>query len=708
MTSILPTPSVAAAGVASHGAAALAFLILILLLAVRGRARGIGLAFVGCLALTVAWAAVAALDALRGEMSSVGADLLDTLRAAGWLGFVGLMLAAAVPQRSRLALAGALAGVVLAHVAAVGAARGWLGGGGSATLDDDQLVLVTRLALPVAGLILIENLARNASRDGVWSGKFLFVALGAMWAYDLFIDAHALMFRQIDPELVASRGAIQALIVPLLAVAAARNPSWSLEIGISRGAVFHSAALMGSGLFLLLMASAGYYLRRFGGSWGPLLQVTFLAAAVILLVIVVTSGRARGQLRVFISKHFFSHKYDYRLEWHRFIDTLGGDGRGGPLRERVIEAIADIMDSPGGAIWLRPPGASAFVPAAAWNFPCGSAVEPAEGEFARHLGTSERIVALPPERYPHGDDDGVGPPAWLAGLPEAWLVVPLKHHDDLLGFLVLQQPRAPRSLDWEDWDLLRTVGRQAASYLAEQAAIQAVADARQLEAFNRRFAFVVHDLKNLVGPLALLLANATRHGDNPAFQQDLLATVGDSVSSMKRMLSDLGGAPRATPAAAPVAVGALLARVAHARSSPALRLAPPDPTLAVLADGELLATAIGHLVQNAIEAVRGVGRVSLGADRRDGDVVIEVADDGPGMSAQFVRDELFRPLTTTKPAGYGIGAFQARELVRDMGGRLDVSSVESAGTTMRISFPLHAPPAEPSAAPREPALAARP
>src|SRR5262249_14433335 len=148
-------------------------------------------------------------------------------------------------------------------------------------------------------------------------------------AYDLFTDANALLFRQSDPELVAARGAIQVLIMPLLAVAAARNAAWSLEIGVSRGAVFHSAALMGSGLFLLLMAAAGYYLRRFGGSWGPLLQITFLVAAMILLAIVVASGRARGQLRVFINKHFFSYKYDYRLEWHRVIDTLGGDGRGG-------------------------------------------------------------------------------------------------------------------------------------------------------------------------------------------------------------------------------------------------------------------------------------------------------------------------------------------------------------------------------------------
>ncbi|MBV8170190.1 MAG: PEP-CTERM system histidine kinase PrsK, partial [Alphaproteobacteria bacterium] len=469
------------------------------------------------------------------------------------------------------------------------------------------------------------------------------------------------------------------------------------DIGISRGAVFHSAALVGSGLFLLLMAGAGYYLREFGGSWGPLLQITFVAAAGTLVAIVITSGRARGQLRVFISKHFFSYKYDYRLEWHRFIDKLAGPGRGGPLRERVIEAVADILDSPGGAIWLQAPGASVFAPAASWNFPVGSEVEAAEGEFARYLETSERIVVLPATAEQACE---VAVPGWLAASPEAWLVVPLRHLDGLLGFLVLRHPRAPRSLGWEDWDLLRTVGRQAASYLAEQGAIQAMSDARQLEAFNRRFAFVVHDLKNLVGPLAMLLGNAARHGDNPEFREDLIATVADSVARMKRMLTEFGAGQPARRAAAPVSIAAVTARIGQVKASPALTVEPADPDLAILADPDLLEAALGHLVQNALEAVRGIGHVVLRAHPTDTDrVIIEVEDDGPGMSAEFVRDELFRPLSTTKRTGHGIGAFQARELVRDLGGSLDVVTAPGAGTTMRLSFPRHreaTPAAEPA------------
>ncbi|MBV8167226.1 MAG: hypothetical protein JO021_10560, partial [Alphaproteobacteria bacterium] len=230
----------------THAAAALAFLALTLLLALRGRARGIGLAFLGCLIATIVWAGLTAWCAFTQAPWDGAVAVLDIVRVGAWLGFLSLLLLPALAPRARTALLVAIAALVAVNLLSTGIDQGWV------PLDlDDIYGLAIRLAVPVAGLLLIENLVRNGSRDGVWSGKFLFVALGAMWAYDLFVDSHALLYRVADPDLSAPRAAIQVLIVPLLAVAAARNAAWSLDIGISRGAVFHSAALVGSGLFLL-------------------------------------------------------------------------------------------------------------------------------------------------------------------------------------------------------------------------------------------------------------------------------------------------------------------------------------------------------------------------------------------------------------------------------------------------------------------------
>jgi signal transduction histidine kinase len=80
-------------------------------------------------------------------------------------------------------------------------------------------------------------------------------------------------------------------------------------------------------------------------------------------------------------------------------------------------------------------------------------------------------------------------------------------------------------------------------------------------------------------------------------------------------------------------------------------------------------------------------------------VVVDIIDHGTGMPPEFVRDDLFRPLRTTKDNGHGIGAYQARELVRDAGGDLLVISRPKTGTTMRLILPsVRSDVAEPAAA----------
>ena len=137
------------------------------------------------------------------------------------------------------------------------------------------------------------------------------------------------------------------LLFRLIAVSAARNPQWSVGITVSRRILFYSAALFGAAAYLLAMAAAGYYLRFFGGSWGTVMQVSFLFGAVVLLLAVLFSGTLRSWLRVFISKHFFSYNYDYREEWLHFTRTLSESGHG--LGERVIQALAQLVESPGGS-----------------------------------------------------------------------------------------------------------------------------------------------------------------------------------------------------------------------------------------------------------------------------------------------------------------------------------------------------------------------
>jgi putative PEP-CTERM system histidine kinase len=250
-------------------------------------------------------------------------------------------------------------------------------------------------------------------------------------------------------------------------------------------------------------------------------------------------------------------------------------------------------------------------------------------------------------------------------------------------------------LNWEVIDVLEIAGSQAASQLAQQDTANALMVARQFESFNRMSTFVVHDLKNLVLQLSLMNANAARHKDNPEFQADMLETVDYSVQKMKIMLQKLSRTEnheQPLPLAVDQVVGQAVALKAAFEPRPQLLV--DDPALRVLADRERLERVVGHLIQNAIEATPRTGSVKIrlaraGAPGEAAQALIEIADTGEGMSEDFIRERLFKPFDSTKSAGMGIGVFESREYIHELGGSLEVSSTPGAGTTFRVMLPLH-------------------
>ncbi len=103
-----------------------------------------------------------------------------------------------------------------------------------------------------------------------------------------------------------------------------------------------------------------------------------------------------------------------------------------------------------------------------------------------------------------------------------WLAVPLNHCGELIGFVVLARSRAQFKLDREVFDLLRIIGREVASRVAEQLVAQVLSQTQQLREYSQRFAFVIHDIKNVSGQLSMLLTNAEAHADNRSSSEDML------------------------------------------------------------------------------------------------------------------------------------------------------------------------------------------
>ena len=547
--------------------------------------------------------------------------------------------------------------------------------------------VTARVGLAVLGIVLVEQLYRNTALQERWAVKFACLGIGAVFAYDFYLFANTMLFHQVDPDIWAARGVINALMVPLVAVSIGRSASWKSELALSRRVMFHTAALFGSAIYLLAMGSAGYYLRFVGGSWGTVMQVAFLFGALILLVVILFSGTFRSWLKVFISKHFYRYNYDYREEWLRFTRTLSESGPG--LGVRTIQAVGELVESPGGVLFLRR-DSGLCEPESFWHVPVATVSEPADSQFCQFLESKHWVVDLNeyaerPELY-----EDVPLPAWLESFARRWLVVPLIMQGKLFGFMLLMRPRSPVVLNWEVIDLLKIAGNQAASYLAQQDAATALMVARQFESFNRMSTFVVHDLKNLVSQLSLLIPNAEKHRDNPEFQRDMLDTVTHSVQKMKLLLQKLSRSEspeHLVPLAIDkVLIGAVALKAAF-EPHPVLELI--DAGLKVLADRERLERVLGHLIQNAIEATPKDGKVAISLRRQAGHVKITITDTGEGMSEEFIRERLFKPFESTKSAGMGIGVFESQEYIAELGGKIELVSEVGVGTTFHVILPLH-------------------
>lgn len=676
-----------------YGLAALAYLGLSGLIVASWRRRPQGRQLVLATGLSAAWGAFSALTALGALPPQLGLAA-EVARNGAWLALLLYILQLRLPSDAVLPapirliriLSGILVGVLLlASVYPFIAptqpvlAR-WAGNLG--------LVLLT-----VMGLVLTEQVYRSTRPEDRWAIKFLCLGLGGLFVYDFYLYANAALFNAMDAQVWAARGYVAALVTPLIAVSAARNPEWAAPVGLSRSMAFHTASLLAAGIYLLLMASAGYYLRLFGGEWGNVVQTIFIFAAAMLLVLLMFSGTLRARLRVFLSKHFFSYRYDYREEWLNFTRTLTEGRPGEQLCERAVEALAGLLESPGGALWMRE-GDAGYQRASHWNWADLQGTEPADAPFIQWLASKQWVVDLDEMKVRRDLYGDLSTPAWLEHADNAWLVVPLMLHEELLGFVVLKHSLGNVTFNWEVSDLLKVAARQAAAHLAQMRASNQLIVARQFESFNRTTTFVIHDLKNLIAQLSLLLANAEKHKHKPEFQADMLDTVANAVTRMNKVLAQLRRGSDATQAQSVVLADILDEAVT---SKQAFKLRPtlelPPASLRVRAERDRLARAIGHLLQNALEATPPTGQVTLRGFEEAGRAIIEIVDTGCGMDDEFIRTRLFQPFDSTKGAGMGIGAYECRETLRALGGNIEVDSTPGLGTHFRLSLPLdnHSP-----------------
>ena len=557
---------------------------------------------------------------------------------------------------------------------------------------------VSAMLVAIGGLLMIDSGVRRASAGLRMPVLAVAGGFAMLWGYELNAQLIGALTGKAAATLIHLLPAVALVILPTFVIAA-------MDIGrermrLSRPAAVRTLILLGAALYLVLIGLSGAVARQLGGDYGDLAQGLFLTLALGAGGLLLLSARARAWLSVMISKHFFEHRYDYRAEWMRFTATLAqGDGEEDRnLHRRAARALAELTGSPG-ALLMLPDPLGAFRVADQWRWPTGidavneGAVNEGGAELplrsAFMLQETRHIVDLDAERRGQKGEQDLAIPGWLLADPRAWVVVPVLHFQRMIAVVVLHRPPVSRALDWEDLDVLRIAGQQAASYLAESHSQAALSEAKRFDEFNRRFAFIMHDIKNLASQLSLLASNAERHAEKPAFRADMIETLKISSRRLSDLLVRLSPRERGPSADATRTLVEPLMRdvAAEVRTRRALFVGC-QAGIAAWGDAGSIRQIVQHLVSNAIDASADDAPVQLIAVAENGRVRIDVIDQGAGMTRAFIRDELFKPFVSTKEGGFGLGAFEALQLAQAMGGSIEVASEPGKGSNFTLWLPL--------------------
>ena len=676
-------------GLAAYSFAALAFLALTLLIKPDGWKLGSpGLRLWIASALSVLWAAICAFHAARDAISDAGLWFLDVMQLAVWvwaLSAIGTLQG--LPKGwLRLTKGTAFSAASLALLLLAGAQNS------PNVFGYTRAIILLGLILSLIGVLSIEQVYRNATQGTRSALRWLAIGVGGSFVVSLFMFAEATLTREINWEVWLVRGLLFGGFAVPIAVGTRRlDQAWVTSVFVSRQVMFYTTSFMLVGAYLLLMSLGGFYLRASGGVWGRSAQVFFLTVAALLLGVIIFSGTLRRRIFVWLTKSFYRHRYDYRAEWLRFIRTLSEQPQQRSIQQAAIVSVAQIIGSERGVLWTRNDSAQQFLPAASWpdalalsDLPILAASDSLVG-FMAHSGwvVDLRELRDTPSLY---DDLRVEPA--ISQFDRDAIILPLLHREQMYGVLALGRPGSLQSLNFEDRDLLKTVGRHLAAHLSQDDADRRLAESRQFEAYNRFTAFVMHDLKNLAAQLQLVVHNAERHKRNPEFVDDAIATIANSVDRMSRLLAQLtrgDSAEHRRDVDLAEIIQRVVTRVANRQPipRPVVSTAPR-----VQADPERVAMMLDHVLRNAQDATAETGEVRIELDVTDDSARVRVIDDGVGMDESFVRERLFRPFDTTKGSkGMGIGAYQVREYMRSLGGDVAVSSAPGRGTCISLLFP---------------------
>ncbi len=545
-------------------------------------------------------------------------------------------------------------------------------------------------------IINLEHTLRASSGVSRWKIKYLIIGLGIISAFYLYHTSHTLFYRVIDPGLMPVKGTITLIACLLMALSLVRNRLMDINVVVSRYIIYNSVSLFVVAVYLLAMGVIGEGIKRFGGDFVQYLYLLFIFVAIAGLVVLLMSDKLRRSLKVSIDKHFYRDKFDYRAQWLKLTKELGSIDNIAGLHMAILQSLRDTGGSNNATLWLYDIDENIFNPVQTYGVTLKKGYQiNGQAELVDQLRDKEWIINLK-EFDDSGQTHYIGKDnAVIFDEIKAALLVPLKSGEEFLGFVALGERIVGDVYNYEDYDILKTMARQAASSILNLKQSEELAHSREMEAFNKISSFIMHDLKNLTHTLSLVAQNAAVNMDNPEFREDAITTIDDTVAKMKKLMARLSTMPKTAETIElrkkEVDPNAVVLKtidgfyVNGLRSIKLIKELAPLPK--ILMDPDEIQKVLHNMLINAAEVMEGQGSIKVKTALVTDSINISVEDDGPGMSREFISRSLFKPFMTTKKMGIGIGLFQSKAIVEAHEGRIEVESEEGKGAVFTVVLP---------------------
>jgi putative PEP-CTERM system histidine kinase len=556
-----------------------------------------------------------------------------------------------------------------------------------------KLLSATLLISNVLILMNLERTIRAAVGTMRWRIKFVFLGLAVIFGTRIYTESETLLFSVNILSLIQLEAAALVIGCLLIGVAYVRRGFSEIDVYPSGAAIRSSITVLVCGIYLLIVGILARVVAKFGGAPAFPLQALILMLGLVGLTALLLSDRIRQRIQLFVSRHFKRPQHDFRVIWTRLTQTTAAVLDERTLCASAARLVSETFNALSVSLWLTDESQECLV----------------RGDHASESVISVRsarmplvIKSVPPATIgsrPFELDNSTL--IWAAPIkaevipqfPEGGkiLCVPLIAAERSLGIMVVADRVHATPYTVEEMDLLECIGDQVATNLLSIRLAKQLMLAKELEAFQTISAFFVHDLKNAASTLGLMLQNLPVYFDDPAFRDDALRGIGRAAERINGIIARLSNLRHDLQLAlGEVELNALFREaIANLNGSPGAEVITDFGVIPLItADRDKLESVMTNLLLNARDAAGPVGKITVETFTEDNAVNFSVADNGCGMSAEFVEKSLFRPFRTTKKKGLGVGMFQAKMIVDAHGGKIHVKSKPDRGTTVRVTLPV--------------------